>query len=740
MEEGTQESQHSLFDGLDEVENGLVHVDVALSGTTARRGSTKSTRQRKTSKASDLMVNIPERERSNSQVSDDGDSQDEDDEELNIESSKLPDHDFKAELKSLISEAIMQNEDSSLEEIQSESVESYNEKKLTRFATSQIEYAELFEADRKKGDLIYDSLFYPHHVRSNLLIQKRKKKSSNQNPLSSPHGVPDLNLNVEDSELTIYHLYYMMSIIKSRQEIQLKQYLKGDTKLSVTASTEHEYPIFTDDSIEIHVNDLGVSVDTLCYCLESNRYLDESEEGKVMKSMNNTFSQIVITKKKLVAYLSLYPEFFTIQKPRKNLDLVSLNYLCFGVENNQTRELIKFKVNGSNIEIVNIEDNNILLSIAYRNLPEKITLDANNEEHIKSLLNIITDSFPKGKSSFKISVLKRILFSKYDFKPYNIVPFMHCFPQFFELNKKGVKVKRLYPTVMDYKPKVENVMFLNKSNSKAESKPVEGMAMFELPKTDYSIIFTTEEKVVDQWIQENVFNHFGESNDQKVVVGMDTEFDFFKLNKNYQLNPVLHEKLWKIFKKQQQFTTTTSISVYDEKEYSNLKQLYFKEYEQTVFPDLIQLSTGKSCLLYGTSEGKAKPSNLFVELMYDKRVIKTWCSMHEDVKLISLWIKHYNMILENREFEGLIELDPSQLGASTLCEQLLSLKMAKERTVQVSRWSRFGLSKIQTKYSAQDSYLNYLLYNIVSENKEDLTQVEEHESISFSLFDPSMSI
>ncbi|KAG2388790.1 hypothetical protein C9374_000229 [Naegleria lovaniensis] len=707
-------------------------------------------------KPSHLLVET--RERSNSEVSNDDDEEEEEEEVVDHHGLKQEDDDMKSELKSLVSEVIEHSKEDQnhLEEppmeIGSVSNDTTIRGKLTMFSNCLVnDFVTVFKDNPEQRELVYDSLFYPHHIRSVVLQEKRKKKSTPSNPLSSPTGMPGIiDLDSPDNDMTAIHLYYLIAILKERQRYQIKQYLNNPNVRIILSSQVEEYPIINDDSIQLHYNDFGVSIDTLCYCLESNRYIELSDEGKLIKTLRNSFLKpIVITKKKLVAFLSLYPDLFEITKPRKQLDVISLKFLCFSFdENYQLVDRLRLELSGNVVRLVGRASGEIeCCSIDFRNLPEKKILDVNNEEHIKLILKILSEDFPKNRTAFKLSVLRKVIFNKYDYKPFNLVSFLCCFPQHFQINPKAnKKVKRILPAVDDYKPRIENLMFGSGVESKkSQSSNVVDSALtkplFELPASDqYTVVFATNPSDVDDWIEKYIYQALEVGGEDTVVVGMDTEFDLFKLNKNYQLNPVLHEKLWKLFKKQKQFCSTTGISIYNNAESEYLKTQYFKEFEQTAFPDLIQLSTGSSCLLYGGCEGIHAPSPLFVQLMYDKRVLKTWCSYGEDVKLIKLWFQHFEMAPQGKEFESLIELDASQKGASYLCEQLLGMKMAKERSVQVSRWSRLNLSTIQKKYAAQDSYLNWLLFSKMESERKDYSTLEDTEDISFSLFDPTTQL
>nr|CAG4710054.1 unnamed protein product [Naegleria fowleri] len=707
------------------------------------------------SKPSHLLLVDTTRERSNSEISNDDEEEDEEEEELVVDHHglKQEDDDLKSELKSLVSEVIEHSKEdpNHLEaplEIDSASHDATIRHKLTVFSNCLVnDYITIFKDNSEQRELVYDSLFYPHHIRSVVLQEKRKKKSSSSNPLSSPTGMPGLiDLDSPDNDMTILHLYYLIAILKERQRYQIKQYLNNKGVRIVLSSQAEECPIFTEDSIQFHYNDFGVAIDTLCYCLESNRYIELSEEGQVIKKLTSSFLKpIVITKKKLVAFLSLYPDLLEITKPRKQLDLISLKFICFSLtDNHELVDRLRLELSGNVLNLMRCDTSEVEYSTQFRNLPEKKILDINNEEHIKLILRILSEDFPKNRTAFKLSVLRKVIFNKYDYKPFNLVSFLCCFPQHFQINpKSNKKVKRILPTVDDYKPRIENLMFGTAAECKKSQSSTSSLTkpLFDLPPSDqYTVIFATNPSDVDDWIEKNIYHPLEVGGEQTVVVGMDTEFDLFKLNKNYQLNPVLHEKLWKLFKKQKQFSSATGISIYNNAESEYLKTQYFKEFEQTVFPDLIQLSTGNSCLLYGGCEGIHAPSPLFVQLMYDQRVLKTWCSYGEDVKLIKLWIQHYHMAPQGKDFESLIELDASQKGASYLCEQLIGMKMAKERSVQVSRWSRLNLSAIQRKYAAQDSYLNWLLFSKIESERKDYSTVEDKEDISFSLFDPTTQL
>ena len=670
--------------------------------------------------------------------------------------------DNNMELKELLSDAIKlekivameKKEDAEIEsdEISSELLET----KLNVFINSQMGYAEMFDGGDEQAERVYDSLFYPHHVRSTVLQQKRKKKKGNSiNALSTPVGLQSLSIigdGTNDDHFTLFHLYYIIALLKERQKIQLKQYM-ADPKVTTTVvplEKDRGYPVFSDNKIQLHYDDFGVSIDTICYCLESNRYVETSEEGKKVKALSKLFGPCFVSKKKLISFLSLYPNLFQIISPRKQVDIITLKYMCYNVgPESQIQEILDIRVEKDCVEIVDKSSNEILNSSKFQDLPERKTLDINNEEHVKLVLRILSGQ--KNRSSFKLTFLRRTLFDKYDFNPSNLIPFLKCFPQHFSVNPKSTKqkVRRVSNgDVFDFAPRIEEVLFDTSLLEKKSSQPSEtpSVTYFELPTENYTVVSTTNEQEVDKWIQEHVFTPIETGQMETVVVGMDTEFDLFKLNKSYQTNPALHEKLWKLFRKQQDVRkdpATNRTTIYDSQEYEALKYQYFKEYEQTILPDLIQLSTENSCLLYGTCEGRSKPSNLFVKLMFEKNVLKTWCSYHEDVKLIKMWISkfadQFNHLDLFKDFGALIELDGSQKGASSLCEQLLGLKMAKERAVQVSRWSRTDLSGIQRKYAAQDAYLNCLLYSKMQQTGRDLSQVEDQEDISFSLFDPIIS-
>ncbi|KAL9641456.1 hypothetical protein ABK040_013381 [Willaertia magna] len=652
---------------------------------------------------------------------------------------------------------------------------------LSIFPKNIVDFTQLFQQERSEenkiddeSELLLDSLFYPHPIRLLVLQQKKKKKSTPSiNAISSPiqsypSSLNNLNNNntieeLLDATFTLNHLLYICLILQRRQLYQMKQI----QKLLQNNLNELNNYLF-------EINDFGMTAESICYCLESNRYLNESFEGKEIKKLNNnlTLGSLYVSKKKLINFIELYPELFEIIKFRKQVEVISLKFKCYQLlQNNDFKQVIYFTKKENTLLIK--EEEKEILNIEFKNLKEKTTLNIFNEEHLKTMFKILKTEFPLQRSSYKLSLLRKLLFNKYDFKHFNLISFLQAFPQHFIVNTKSTKQKvRIITKEQDlnnFKPKIENVLFsekviksVNKNNNELQQLNEEDnnkqkkkeLPILELPK-DFKIISTFKEEEVDQWINENIYQPL-QNNNENVVIGMDTEFDLFKLNKNYQLNPVLHEKLWILFKKQKEESINNK-SYYKEEDIQLLKN-YLREYDQNIYPDLIQISTVNSCLLYNTCEGRVKPSNLFRKIMMDKNVIKCWCSYSEDVRVISAWFKYYdnldnnngittNVLNKEEEevykkeqedggFKGLIELDSSQLGVANLIESSLGMKMGKERQVQVSRWSRKYLSEIQRKYAAQDAYINCLLYQKYNDEEKDYTNAEDEELISFSLFNP----
>jgi hypothetical protein len=246
---------------------------------------------------------------------------------------------------------------------------------------------------------------------------------------------------------------------------------------------------------------------------------------------------------------------------------------------------------------------------------------------------------------------------------------------------------------------------------------------------------------------------------------MDTEFDFLKLNFNYFFNPALHSKLFKCFRLQSTFqpqaTTLRKYTMQDqaaiesdllneEKKYrmiysrDEFKKIesYIQEYSQSEVPDLIQLSTNESCLLYQTNEGINKPAAEFVNLMYQKRFVKAFCSYSEDLKLLHSWFLNFSIFdpdIGNSvtpTFKSIYELDASSNGTTFLSRNLLKTKLPKDSNSRLSRWSRKPLLPNQVDYAAKDAYLNCLLYDKIKKDKDEIEtkNLSNQTFISPSLF------
>uniref|UniRef100_A0A7S1KMQ5 3'-5' exonuclease domain-containing protein n=1 Tax=Percolomonas cosmopolitus TaxID=63605 RepID=A0A7S1KMQ5_9EUKA len=227
----------------------------------------------------------------------------------------------------------------------------------------------------------------------------------------------------------------------------------------------------------------------------------------------------------------------------------------------------------------------------------------------------------------------------------------------------------------------------------------------------YNIVIAFKEKAVAKWIQTHITDHAAK---QQLRVGMDFEWDCVSLHSS----------------------------------------------RHNAFPDLIQIATESSCLLYQVRRNR--PAEAFVEFMRNHSIIKYMVDPSGDLRKLSNWFRSFNISiclpLQSKEameekmdpvvalphetftprphstpltgdslkdvkqlklcFPSIVNLDTHQVGASSLCRKFLNLGLNKSPKIVLSRWSRFTLHKDQVEYAVCDAFLNVKLASLMKEQLE----------------------
>ncbi|KAL0485243.1 3'-5' exonuclease [Acrasis kona] len=208
----------------------------------------------------------------------------------------------------------------------------------------------------------------------------------------------------------------------------------------------------------------------------------------------------------------------------------------------------------------------------------------------------------------------------------------------------------------------------------------DNLPSFQLPK-DYKITVCNDELAIGEWVKDNILSLVVE--DQIFVVGIDSEWSVIDVHPLYAMNP--H---W----------------------FYNIKKRYnLREAAGTKYPDLIQISTDKACLLIQTRGGKVRPPPELLEMYSNEKIAKVYCNYTSDLVYLLQWFKYHSITLK---MPGLIDIDVKGIGCSKLCAIKLKKNYTKQRELQLSRWSRRKLTSDQIEYAAKDAYLNVLFYKV----------------------------
>jgi hypothetical protein len=311
-------------------------------------------------------------------------------------------------------------------------------------------------------------------------------------------------------------------------------------------------------------------------------------------------------------------------------------------------------------------------------LPLKVELE-HSSEHVALVRYIIENN---GTEWIKIGKLKDVLMNKYDVKPVHIKEFLEKYKDEFVVGKYKQSLSVRLITQEEYNSRVKESNKEEKSENELdtslEEEQIFDLPDFELPK-DFEVTVSHNEKIIQRWIYDNI--HLPLLEQDNIIVGIDSEWSIIHLNHLAIINPHLFHNL------------------------SRKNRL--KEHDHHDLPDLLQISTDKKCLLLQTLGGEIRPPEELVRMFSDARVLKIFCNYASDLAKLRNWFELYRIDIS---MPGLIDIDEKGVGCSRLCAEKLKMNYTKQRSLQLSRWSKRELSAEQKDYAAKDAYLNVLFY------------------------------
>jgi hypothetical protein len=314
-------------------------------------------------------------------------------------------------------------------------------------------------------------------------------------------------------------------------------------------------------------------------------------------------------------------------------------------------------------------------------LPTKMELEDSHVPLIRSLI----ETNDTHTTWLKLALLKQKLMVEHDVRPAQLKEFLERFPCDFVVGKHRQALSVRLTTAEEAEQEALN---MSQDSQKLDISGISGLELeeehtfdlpdFELPH-DFEVVVSHDEKIIQKWVFDNV--QFPLLQNEKIVIGIDSEWSIINLNPLAIINPHL---------------------------FHNLKRKHhLREHDQGSFPDLIQISTERTCLLLQTLGGQIQPPQELVQILCDPRVLKVFCNYTSDLLRLKNWLQHFDIHVA---MPGLIDIDEKGVGCSRLCAEKLKLNYSKQRSLQLSRWSKRELSNEQISYAAKDAYLNVLFY------------------------------
>jgi hypothetical protein len=267
---------------------------------------------------------------------------------------------------------------------------------------------------------------------------------------------------------------------------------------------------------------------------------------------------------------------------------------------------------------------------------------------------------------------------EHDVRAVQLKEFLDKYPSDFIIgqNRKALSVR--LATIEEVEKQSLDISITSDQLDLEEQVQVSDLPDFELPE-NFDIVVSHDERVIQKWIFDNV--QLPLVTQENIVIGIDSEWSIIHLHPLVIVNPHL---------------------------FHLVKRKYgLREHDQGQFPDLIQISTNKSCLLLQTLGGAVHPPEELVQIFADPRVLKVFCNYSSDLLRLKQWFLHFG--IETR-MPSLIDIDENSQGCSKLCVEKLKQNYTKQRGLQLSRWSKRELSADQISYAAKDAYLNVLFY------------------------------
>ncbi|AEQ60616.1 3'-5' exonuclease [Acanthamoeba polyphaga mimivirus] len=289
------------------------------------------------------------------------------------------------------------------------------------------------------------------------------------------------------------------------------------------------------------------------------------------------------------------------------------------------------------------------------------------EQEIISAVQDIID-FINTRGSTKVFVIDSYFKNNRSITPVwtkndlSLVAFIKKFTEYFIIGTDLIVSHKNIP--IDFQTIIQSWNLVEDDFALTEKIVGKKLTMFELPN-NLDIIVTSDFQIVDNWIENNVYNL------KQEIIGLDTE-------------TLISEKSEKI--------------------------------------SIIQLSTSKHNIIIQVNQMNTLPQNLN-KVFFDESIIKVGVAIDIDAKKLLQYFPTINQIKKTLDLSDLfkqtnftkhISINPKEsIGLKILAAHVLDLYIENkgDSEIKKSNWNNPVLTSDQVKYAITDSYLSLMIYN-----------------------------